>query len=139
LGEVLRTGKPLILPDHRAAEHYISDYADQYRSSLGVPLLKEEKVIGVLNVESRHANAFATEQTTFLTSLAGHAVMSIENARFLEQRQQEIDMLRSLRELSLWLVTVDDIRAVGQEILQTALNLLQGQRASGPARCALSR
>ncbi len=129
LGKVARTGEVVIVPDNRNAPNYVSDYVDEYRSSLGVPLLKKEQVIGVLNVESHEANAFNADQIGFLTSLAGHAVVSIENARFLEQRQQEIEMLRRLRELSLWLVTVDDIRSVGQAILETAVDLLEGQDA----------
>jgi PAS domain-containing protein len=55
--------------------------------------------------------------------------MSIENARFLEERQREIDMLQSLRELAVWLISADDTRSVGHEILETAVQLLEGQNA----------
>lgn len=128
-GYVLATGQTVIVPNNQAADFYQSDYGDQYRSSIGVPMLKSGEVVGALTVESQQLNAFSTEQAGFLSSLAGHAVMSIENARFVEDRQHEIELLRSLRELSIWLVSADDIRSVGHEILETALQLLQGDQA----------
>src|SRR5690606_32621866 len=114
---------------NRAASFYESDYGTAYRSALGVPLVKTDAVIGVLLVESRQASAFSQEQEAFLSSLAGHAVMSIENARFLDERRHEINLLKSLRDLSLWLVSADDTRSVGYEILETTLQLLQGKQA----------
>lgn len=129
-GQVLREGGPIIVPDNQQAAFYYSDYPGAYHASLAVPLMKEGAMIGVLKVESEQANAFSTEHTNFLSSLAGHAVMSIENARFLEERRNEIALLRSLRDLSLWLVSVDDSRSVGHEILRAALQLLQGKQAA---------
>jgi PAS domain S-box-containing protein len=129
MGEVLRINAPVLLADNRSAPYYASDYPDTYRSALGVPLCKDAGAIGVLVVESQRVNAFHPEQAGFLTRLAGHAVTSIENARFLEARQQEIELLKSLRELALWLVSAGDTRSAGHEILETALQLFQGQNA----------
>lgn len=128
-GYVLAEGRPVIVKDNQTAPFYASDYGATYLSSLGVPLLRAGEVIGALAVESKQPAAFSHEQNVFMTSLAGHAVMSIENARFLEERRHEIDLLKSLRDLSLWLVSADDTRSVGYEILETALQLLQGKQA----------
>ena len=130
LGQVLRQGETVIIADHREVDFYVSDYPDQYHSSMGVPLSKADTVVGVLNVESTRTNAFHSEHASFLSRLAGHAVMSIENARFLEERQREIEMLQSLRELAVWLISADDTRSVGHEILETAVQLLEGQNAA---------
>jgi two-component system phosphate regulon sensor histidine kinase PhoR len=129
-GYVIREGRAVILPDNQSAPYYQSDYGTEYCSSLGVPLMKASDTIGALLVESKRINAFNSEQAGFLTSLAGHAVMSIENARFIEDRQHEISLLKSLRELALWLASADDTRSVGHEILETALQLLQGKQAA---------
>ena len=129
-GHVMQIGRSVIVPDNQGAYYYQSDYGDMYRSSLGVPLMKANTVIGALLVESTRLNAFSSEQAGFLKSLAGHAVMSIENARFVEDRQHEIGLLKSLRELALWLASADDTRSVGHEILETALQLLQGKQAA---------
>ena len=127
IAHVVETKEIALIPNNDDFKHYTSDYAGVYRSSLAVPLLNDEEVVGVLNVESTQPNAFSKGHANFLVNLAGHAVVSIENARFLEARQYEIDMLKSLRDLSLWLVSADDTPSVGHEILETALQLLDGR------------
>jgi PAS domain S-box-containing protein len=127
VGEVVRTGKTILLRDNATSSTYYTDTPGHYHSSLAVPLVKGDKVIGALNIESVHESFFNEDQASFLNNLASHAVISIENARFLEERQQEIDMLTSLRLLSLWLASADDIRSVGQAVLKTGLELMNGQ------------
>jgi len=127
VGEVVRTGKTILLRDNSTSSTYYTDTPGVYHSSLAVPLVRGDKIIGALNIESVHENFFNEDQASFLNNLASHAVISIENARFLEERQQEIEMLNSLRLLSLWLASADDIRSVGQAVLKTGLELMTGQ------------
>jgi GAF domain-containing protein len=55
------------------------------RSELAVPLLDDDKVLGVLNVESDYVGGFDTNDETHLTALADLAVIAIRNAeRFHE-------------------------------------------------------
>lgn len=127
-GEVLRAGHSVLVPSLHdtlldASHHTI------YASALGVPLQKDNEILGALLVASRQSAYFNSEQASFLISLAGHALVSIENARFLEARQAEIDLLHNLRELSLWLVSADDTASVAYEIIETAVQLLQGRHA----------
>jgi PAS domain S-box-containing protein len=129
-GYVMQAGRAIIVPHNQSAPFYQSDNGAAYHSSLGVPLMKADEVIGALLVESTQPNAFNSGQADYLSSLADHAVMSIENARFVEDRQHEISLLKSLRELALWLASADDTRSVGHEILETALQLLQGKQAA---------
>lgn len=127
IGQTMQSGRPVLSPDHRLAADYITDFPGIYHSSVAVPLIDDEKTIGALNVESGQENFFNDEHIRFLSSLADHAVTSIRNARYLEERQHEIDMLTSLRALSLWLATADDTRSVAEAVLRTALQLLDGQ------------
>ena len=129
MGQVLQTKQAIIVSDNRADPHYVSEYDYIYESSLAVPLFKGETVIGVLNVEASNPRVFNNEHVLFLVNLASHAVISIDNARFVEERQNEIERLKNLRDLSLWLVSADDTRSVGYEILETALQLLDGQNS----------
>jgi diguanylate cyclase (GGDEF)-like protein len=54
-------------------------------SKLAVPLLREERVIGVFSVGVGRPNALGDRDKRFLTTLAGYAVVTIENARLYEQ------------------------------------------------------
>ena len=56
-------------------------------SILGVPLLVEEQVIGVLFVADRYQRAYATPQIALLSSLAAHAAVAIESARLFEANE----------------------------------------------------
>lgn len=128
-GRVVQTMQPVLLPDNRMVEYYTSNFPGIYLSALAVPLEKDGVPIGGLMVESAHTNFFNDQQASFLKNLASHAVISIDNARFLEEREYEIAMLTNLRALSLRLISAGDTRAVAEAILETAIQLLEGQDA----------
>ncbi len=130
-GYVFRTGKPLRVTNHQALDEYqITTTQAAYPSTLAVPLIKEDRVIGVLNVKSAKETIFTDEQASFLNSLAGHAVISIENARLLEEREYQIQTQSSLRKLSIELSSTTDKSALISTILQAAIQLLQARDAS---------
>jgi nitrate/nitrite-specific signal transduction histidine kinase len=86
---VAATGEPLLAPDVREEPRFLL-LADtpETRSELAVPLKTKSGVIGVLNVESNHLNAFDESDLAVLQSLAHQAAIAIENARLYEQAQQ---------------------------------------------------
>ncbi len=57
------------------------------RSLLGVPLLVEERVLGVLHVGSLVHRRFTTEEAALLQLAADRAALAIEHATLYEQRQ----------------------------------------------------
>lgn len=125
LGHVLQAGRPIRVPDNTLFPAYYSDVPGRYQSSLAVPLFSGEDVAGVLNVESVQRDFFTERQAAFLASLAGHAVTSIENARFLAEREHQIGILTSLRTLSLRLASADSTRAVAAAVLETGQAMLR--------------
>lgn len=130
MGEVARTGKPLIVPNNSQHPAYNTTQPGVYHSSMVVPMFQYGKVVGTLNLESVYPNFFDEQQVGFLNNLASHAVLSIENARQLAERQHEIEMLKSLHELSLVLAASNDTRSVADAVLEQGLQLLLGQDAA---------
>ncbi|MEO1646270.1 MAG: PAS domain-containing protein, partial [Chloroflexota bacterium] len=63
-------------------------------------------------------------------SLSGHAAISIGNAYLLEQRKQQINVLTSLRELSLEALSEVDADAIVAAVLRTSLVLLHASEAA---------
>jgi PAS domain S-box-containing protein len=98
----------------------------QYPSILAVPLLQEGRVLGVLCAESNNRAFFNDQQAEFLRSLSGHIVISIANARLLEERQSQVEALNQLRQLSLEVVRAGNRFAVAEHILETTVSLLGG-------------
>lgn len=129
IGYVIQTGETALVADNRQIPYYLPTPSASYLSSLAVPLLKDGDIIGVLDVESKHRSFFTQEQGSFLKNLAAHATISIQNARLLEELQYQIEILTSLRELSLQLSSVVDTASVAHAVLDTALHILEAQCA----------
>jgi PAS domain S-box-containing protein len=97
ISHVHKTGKPMLIPDNTAIPFYVkSSQAEALRSSLVVPLSRDDRVIGALNVESEHSQFFTDEHLGFVQSLAGHAVISIERARLVDELQTGNDRMRAI-------------------------------------------
>ncbi len=102
----------------------------EYQSVLAVPLVKDSDAMGVLKLESRQPNFFRNEQVGFIKSLAGHATISIDNARMLEEREYQIRMLETLRKMGLQLSSAINKQAVINVVLETSLDITLGQAAA---------
>jgi len=91
---VVRTGESLNIPEVRKDERYLFGLKGS-RSELCVPIKIKDKVIGVLDAESKELNAFSEEDQRLLETLASQAAIAIENARLLEtiKRSSELQKL----------------------------------------------
>lgn len=57
------------------------------RSEMAVPLMLGERVVGVLDMQSEHANALNPEILSAFEALAGQLAIAIQNANFLAETQ----------------------------------------------------
>jgi PAS domain S-box-containing protein len=98
-GEVIYRKKTLYLPD-MMADAVVSQYAPVgdnvllLRTFLGVPLVVNERVIGVLSVQSVKIDAYSKDQIQLMENFAVQAAIAIDKASLFEQLQQELDERR---------------------------------------------
>ncbi|MFH1707863.1 MAG: GAF domain-containing protein [Planctomycetota bacterium] len=78
-GWVVRHRRALNIPDVRRDDRYRCWIVDT-RAEIALPLVKDDRLIGVLNCESPRLNAFDGEMAEMLQLLADHAATAIANA-----------------------------------------------------------
>jgi sigma-B regulation protein RsbU (phosphoserine phosphatase) len=93
---------PVLVRDVSKDERYI-ELNPETRSEMAVPLIYQDKAIGVLDLEHTKRGYFTEDHMRTLTTLAGQVAIAIENARLYErvadqERRLESD-LRMAREL----------------------------------------
>jgi sigma-B regulation protein RsbU (phosphoserine phosphatase) len=90
VGYAAQAKEAVLVPDVARSERYIA-VNPETRSELAVPLIYQEKVIGVLDLEHTRRNYFTEDHKRTLTTLAAQLAIAIENARLYEQiaRQEQ--------------------------------------------------
>ncbi|OZE78277.1 GAF domain-containing protein [Rhodococcus sp. 15-649-2-2] len=91
-------------------------------SILGVPMLSDGQVLGVLFSATRQEHVFAPEQIALLSALADHASIVLQSANTLARlRASEEDAQSALRRLTDHVAVRDRSNTVHQELVQAVL------------------
>jgi phosphoserine phosphatase RsbU/P len=89
--------EPVLVSDVSTDPRYINLVEDA-RSELVIPILVQDRCIGVFDLESPELAAFTKEHKELLTLLAAQAAVAIENARLYDElRRKEERIERELR------------------------------------------
>lgn len=64
------------------------------RSEMALPLMAGDRLVGVLDVQSREGSAFTEEDVTVLQGLTGQLAVSIENARLFAESERALEAMR---------------------------------------------
>jgi GAF domain-containing protein len=89
-GRVALEGRAIHIPDVLAdSEYTLTEYQRTfgYRTTLGVPLLREGETIGTLTLTRDEVNPFTEKQIELATTFADQAVIAIQNVRLFDEVQ----------------------------------------------------
>jgi len=104
-GWVAQTGMIVRVGDVRQDERYLG-VRDNIRSELCVPLIVEDRVIGVINIETDQADAYSQTDESVLETIAAQVSIAIQNSRLFEQIQaQTVELEQRVMERTAQLQT----------------------------------
>lgn len=86
---MVRTGEPMLIPDvQQDAQWQQHSDLPLHHSWLGVPLMHQERVIGMLSLTREAVGAFGGDDITLVLAFAGQAAVALENARLYDEISQ---------------------------------------------------
>jgi len=126
-GRVALEGKPVQIADVLADPNYTAlEYQrlGNFRTILGVPLLREGAPIGVFVLTRDKVRPFNERQIDLLQTFADQAVIAIENVRLFEETQTRTKELAT---------SIEDLRAAQNRLIQSEKLASLGQLTAGIA------
>jgi len=96
---VIAQQKPVIIPDtrddsemaqlfRRSAGDELDTTYGYIRAWIGLPLIVQGRIIGMLTLDHREPNAYSEQQAELAMAFANQAAIAIENARLYQQAEQ---------------------------------------------------
>ena len=126
-GRVMLSGRIEAIPDRLEDAEFavpLSSLGNEARALLGVPLLRNDAVEGVLIVSRLEPGRFAPRQIEVLQTFADQAVIAIENARLFEEVQARTHELAQ---------SLDNLRKAQDRLIQSEKLASLGQLTAGIA------
>jgi|Deesub1362B_J571_1020462.scaffolds.fasta_scaffold03380_2 signal transduction histidine kinase len=123
-GWVALHGRPLRVPDVTKDPRYVP-LRKEVRSELAVPLIIQDRVMGVLNVDSNEIDAFSRTDQELLEALAHQSARVIHNAQLHAQVKRKALELASLFSVGRAIISSLDLNEVLERITRKAKELME--------------
>ncbi len=89
IGAAAELKRPVRVSDVRRDPRYLNCGDDDVRSELALPLLIKDRLIGVLDFESYHRDAFGEDAERLLMTLGANIAVAFENAALYERVRED--------------------------------------------------
>lgn len=129
-GWVAESRQPFVSNDvDKEPRYYRPQPTRDTRSELAVPLRAGDRIVGVMDVQSDHVNAFDKEDVTVMQILGSQIGVAIENARLFQETKRRYNAMVALHETSLDMIAQLERNDLLKALLRRSAQLL-GARGS---------
>jgi signal transduction histidine kinase/DNA-binding response OmpR family regulator len=141
-GHIIKTRQPLIINENLAQRRaelggFVLPGTTATKAFVGVPILANEQVIGLITLEDNVEHAFTTARVNLLTTLASNLGVTLQNARLFDETkrllgetQQRAEEMAALTEIGTEISSTLDMSTILERITERAHELLSASAAT---------
>ncbi len=120
-GRAVSTQKAINIADVSTTSDFIDMTGGLARSTLCIPLIHEERVLGVLSLESDRQEAYSSNDQVFVSQLAVQAAVAVVNAELYSETQRRLREQSVLYLVGMQLVSGPEL----DKVLQTVVRAME--------------
>jgi class 3 adenylate cyclase/putative methionine-R-sulfoxide reductase with GAF domain len=123
VGRVALTGEVVHLPDMLADPEYTFPLLSGSRAGIGVPILVDDDLIGVIVIVRSLDKPFEDEEIELVQTFADQAAIAIKNARLIEAVERQLEQQRAIGDVLRAIAISEGLEDVFQAVVEAATRL----------------